>query len=77
MGLFRRRQDDAAGAVPWEHDPVTALRQAQDALARTRTQLDQHGRRRAIDPTTRARMEDALARAAEAAEAARDDTGRD
>jgi hypothetical protein len=56
--------------VPWEQDPVAALRQAQKALGRTRTQIDQHGRRRAIDPATQPQMEDAPA------EAARDDPGR-
>jgi hypothetical protein len=62
MGLFRKRK---AAPAPTD-DPQEALRIAQEAMAKTGTYVDEHGRRRKLTPEMRDNMADGLDAAARA-----------
>jgi hypothetical protein len=63
MGLFRKRK---AAPAPTNDDPQEALRIAQEAMAKTGTYVDEHGRRRKLTPEMRDPMADGLDAAARA-----------
>ncbi len=63
MGLFSKRK---AAPAPVNTDPQEALRIAQEAMAKTPTFVDEHGRRRKLKPEMRDSMADGLDAAARA-----------
>ena len=63
MGFFSKRK---AAPAPVNTDPLEALRIAQQAMAKTGTYVDEHGRRRKLKHEMRDSMADGVDAAARA-----------
>ena len=55
MALFRRRKDEWID--PTQVSPEESLRIAREGMAKTKTYIDEHGRRRKMSAEQRAQME--------------------